>query len=402
MHLKPRFELGTIVSQFYSSYEKHHHPNGYIEKTFKAIAHCRTAKLGGHMDACDSCGSVRISYNSCRNRHCPKCQNTNKEKWLEMMQHKTVSDTSYFHTVFTIPHKLNGLCVRYPREMYTLLFDSAWATIKGFAGSEQYKNLETGMTAVLHTWGQQLMLHPHLHCIIPAGGLDKNQKWQNLKGNGKFLYPIKPLQKVYRAKFVAGLRTLIKKGIIEAQSQEMFDGLFKKPWVVYAKRPFSTEIQVIEYLARYTHKVAISNHRLQYFDEQTVSFEYKDYADKSIKKTMQLSGEEFLRRFALHLLPKRFLKIRHYGLHANSNQSKLKKIQEVLDTLKNIEKSKEPQEKKEKSWKEICIEKLSYDPDKCACCEKGRMVHIAFISAARPPPGILKKLREKQFEASQL
>ena len=243
---------------------------------------------------------------------------------------------SYFHRdvgpgVFTLPHELNGLCIRYPKLIYNLLFKTVWKTISGFAENPQYGIKQTAMTAVLHTGvvrhsGQQLSLHPHLHCIIPAGGMTASGNWKNLKGNNKkgkgFLFPIQQLQAVYKAKFLAGLRKLEKQGAIEKQVPQLLDILYRKQWIVYAKRPFAGAKQVVEYLGRYTHKVTISNHRLININDNKVTFKYKDYSDQGKTKNMTLEPPEFLRRFALHILPPGFTKIRHFALHSGACLSK--------------------------------------------------------------------------------
>ena len=237
------------------------------QKTLRAIMQCRTAAPGGHVDACDQCGTISISYNSCRNRHCPKCQGHQREEWIDKRQADLLACTCY-HVVFTLPQELNPLALHQPKPIYDALFNSAWATIHQFGKTE---GLQVGMIAVLHTWGQNLSLHPHLHCIVPGGGTDNNGKWQKQLRSDKYLFPVKALSKVFRAKYVAALRyaTIDDKPLIES--------LFKKDWIVYAKCPFGGPKQVIEYLGRYTHKVAISNHRIMEVREAEVSFRYKDY-----------------------------------------------------------------------------------------------------------------------------
>lgn len=247
--MKPALRLAEIIDKFGIEYTASQRPSGYIQKTLSALQRCRTAALGGHVDRCAdaSCGQLRISYNSCRNRHCTQCQNTQKEQWLARMEYRTLP-ISYYHGVFTIPHKFNGLCIRYPDLIYNLLIKTTWATINGFSKHPQYGIVQTGMTSVLHTWGQQMTLHPHVHCIIPAGGITSSGKWKNLKGNPSassgqaknkkkkgFLYPIDELRKVFQAKFMAGLRKLIKQGLIEKQDPKWLDEIYRKTWVVYAK-----------------------------------------------------------------------------------------------------------------------------------------------------------------------
>ena len=248
-----------------------------MQRTLRAIKHCRTASLGGHVDKCDSCGHIRISYNSCRNRHCPKCQNTQREAWIENRK-QDLLPVPYFHVVFTVPDKLNALFIRYPVQMYNLLFQSVWHTIQQFSFTKLHA--ETGMVAVLHTWGQNLSLHPHLHCVVPGGGIDYKGQWKqvNTSANGKvFLFDVKNLSTVFRGKLMDGLKKIVS--LDKTQVRE----LYKTNWVVYAKEPFAGPEQVVEYLGRYTHKVAIGNHRLLNIDTNGITFRWRDYRDNKEK-----------------------------------------------------------------------------------------------------------------------
>ena len=244
-------------------------------KTLRAIAQCRTGSLGGHVDACNECGNISISYNSCRNRHCPKCQGHKREAWIQKREAELLPCT-YYHVVFTLPKELNPLALRQPKLVYDTLFASVWGTLNQF-GKTQGSQL--GMIAVLHTWGQNLSLHPHLHCIVPGGGIDDKGSWKRQWRSDKYLFAVKALSKVFRAKYVQQLRS---NGI---DDKSLSESLFAKQWVVYAKRPFGGPQQVIEYLGRYTHKVAISNHRIMQVDDVSVSFSYKDYRNGSTQKS---------------------------------------------------------------------------------------------------------------------
>src|SRR5690606_25404808 len=237
------------------------------EKTLRALSNCRTSALGGHIDTCDGCGNLSISYNSCRNRHCPQCQGHKKEEWIQKREQDLLPCT-YYHVVFTLPEELNALALALPKLIYKTLFEAAWATLNQFGNTE---GLQLGMIAILHTWGQNLSLHPHLHCIVPGGGLTMQGKWRKKVRTNKYLFAVKALSKVFRAKFLASLRT---SGITD---RALMWKLFTKYWVVYAKRPFGGPNQVIDYLGRYTHKVAISNHRIKEVTDQQVRFEYKVY-----------------------------------------------------------------------------------------------------------------------------
>jgi hypothetical protein len=247
--------------------------NTWQLSTLRAIKNCRTAALGGHIDACDGCGNISISYNSCRNRHCGKCQGHKREEWMQTRL-KELLPVPYFHVVFTLPSELNQVCMYEPKLLYGALFASSWQTLQAFG---QEKGLKMGMIALLHTWGQQLSLHPHLHCIVPGGGVKKDGQWQPLRSNGKFLFSVKAMSKVFRAKFMAVLRAKVA---IDKATREL---VFKKDWVVYAKRPFGNAAGVLEYLGRYSHKVAISNSRIKATSKTEVSFAYKDYKVKKNK-----------------------------------------------------------------------------------------------------------------------
>lgn len=327
------------------------------QKTLRAITQCRTAALGGHIDACDTCGNISISYNSCRNRHCPKCQGHKRREWIEKREADLLPCT-YYHVVFTLPGQLNGLALQHPAMVYDALFRSVWLTLNQFGKSA---GLQLGMIAVLHTWGQNLSLHPHLHCIVPGGGIDAKQRWQRQLRSNKYLFAVKALSKVFRAKYVQHLRA---NGI---EDKTLIESLFQTPWIVYAKRPFGGPAQVIEYLARYTHKVAISNHRIQSVTGSHVSFHYKDYKDGGTVKLMALSNEEFTRRFAQHILPHRFVRIRHYGIL--SSTWKRGKLQQLQSSLK-VQRKTAP---------------LKTLLRKCPCCKTGTLITIEVFGKRGPP-----------------
>jgi hypothetical protein len=295
-------------------------------KAFRAIRNCRTAALGGHLDSCSQCGHRAISYNSCRNRHCPKCQTQTRQRWLAARE-REVLPTTYFHIVFSVPHELNMLAFENPRCFYDLLFDAASATLLEVAANRKRLGAEIGLISILHTWGQNLLLHPHIHCVVPAGGIaPDHHRWVFAKND--FFLPIPVLRKVFRGKFLAGLKLLRKRRKLcsnrpahaladPKQFAKLLRRLHLRRWVVYAKAPFGGPMQVLRYLGRYTHRVAISNHRLLAFDGERVSFRWKDYAHGGKQQVMTLTAVEFLRRFFLHVLPKGFVRIRHFGFLAN-------------------------------------------------------------------------------------
>jgi hypothetical protein len=295
-------------------------------KAFRAIQRCRTAALGGHRDACPSCRYQTISYNSCRNRHCPKCQAQARERWITARQRELL-DTSYFHVVFTVPHELNVLALENPRLFYDLLFTATAQTLLEIASDPKHLGAEIGVIAILHTWGQNLLLHPHIHCVIPAGGLSLDHlRW--VRPRYAFFLPVKVLSRIFRGKFLAGLKRLQRSKKLQCagpaaaladprQFAELLRRLHHHDWVVYAKPAFGGPMQVLRYLGRYTHRVAISNHRLLAFDQERVTFRWKDYARGGKQRQMTLTATEFLRRFFLHVLPKGFVRIRHFGFLAN-------------------------------------------------------------------------------------
>lgn len=385
--MRPKHELAEIIDRFGAEFEHQYLPNSYVRRTLSALKRCRTSSLGGHVDKCDECGHIRISYNSCRNRHCPKCQNTQREAWVEDRK-QDLLPVPYFHVVFTVPDKLNGLFIERPADLYNLLFACTWETIAQFSYTQLHA--ETGMVAILHTWGQNLSLHPHIHCVVPGGGINFRGKWKQVKisENGKvFLFSVECLSDVFRGKFIKALQKNLP------QTQEFINDMYKHNWVVYAKEPFAGPEHVIEYLGRYTHKVAISNHRLLNVDETGVRFSWFDYHDKK-EKVMPLVGSEFLRRFCMHILPKRFVRIRHYGLLSTSRREELRELQKAFGI--NV-----PVVREKKNWKEVCREHLKYDPDICPQCGKGHMSTIEKLFGPRPPPlPLIASI--KSFEKSRI
>ncbi len=301
-------------------------------KTLRAIRNCRTQALGGHLDRCSSCGHEAISYNSCRNRHCPKCQTNAREQWLAKRS-EDLLPVPYFHVVFTLPHDLSALALQNKKLMYDLLFQATSETLTEIAADPKHLGAKIGILAVLHTWGQTLQHHPHLHCVIPAGGLAlDHSRW--IRAPTSSFLPVRVLSKVFRGKFVDGLKRLFRAHklafhgslLLLAESKQFrrfLRQLFRKDWVVYAKRPFRGPEYVLQYLARYTHRVAISNHRLMAHEGGKVTFRYKDYAHGGKKRKMTVTSDEFLRRFLLHVLPRGLVRIRHFGFLANRSRSGL-------------------------------------------------------------------------------
>jgi len=349
--------------------------NSWKLRTLNALAVCRTQALGGHVDICTNpeCRKVHISYNSCRNRHCPKCQGNKREEWIQAREKELVK-APYYHVVFTLPCEVNPLCLYRPADVYNLLFKIAWLVIRDFAGNAKFLGAKTGMIAILHTWGQNLSLHPHLHCIVPGGGITPSNKWKPARGKSKYLFPVKAMSQVFRARFVKELR---KEFTLESG---LYKSLFQRPWVVYCKQPFRGPEQVIEYLGRYTHKIAISNHRIQGLENQSVRFTAKDYRKGGARYELTLTDQEFIRRFCLHILPRGFTRIRHYGILSSS-------LKKVCISLLHEELGKPEVHNIE-----------SARIGKCFACGKGALITLVNFDSRGPPSAkILKTLVNEHF-----
>lgn len=399
MSARPAFGVSDVVRIFGEKFRQRQGLSAVQKRALTDVGQCRTAVLGGHVDACDGCGTLRISYNSCRNRHCPKCQNVEREAWI-LGREEDLLPVAYYHVVFTIPLEINDLCQHNPRFLYDSLFESAWQTLRQFAADAKWSGAKTGATMVLHTWGQNLSLHPHVHAIVPAGGLSEGGVWKKCRAtrDDKFLFPVRAMSKVFRAVFLKKICPKIESGELvlpavagefdtPARYRRWRNELYRKPWAVYAKRPFGGPKQVIEYLGRYTHKSAISNHRLLEVSESGVRFSYKDYRTEGRKKEMTLAGEEFLRRWCLHVLPGGFRRVRHYGILSNALKTR------ALEACrKAIEPEKEPVPRAKKARSELralARQKLlgGCNPDLCGVCKSGRMVRIGIVPrGARDPP----------------
>lgn len=356
----------------------------------RAIASCRTESMGGHVSACNACGAQHYCYHSCRNRHCPKCQTRAKEGWLER-QRLQLLPVPYFHVVFTVPHELNALIRFNARTLYRILFAAAAATLRDFANNPRWLGGELGLTLVLHTWSQTLTQHPHVHGLVTGGALSAAGEWKPAKPG--FLFPVQALSRVFKVKYLDALDTLRARQQLkltnelqtEVQWEAALDTLRKKAWVVYLKPPLNGPEQVLEYLARYTHRIAISNERFVRVDDTDVVFRYRPPHGSiaHTKKTMRLPHEEFLRRFLLHVLPERFKRIRHYGLTANRNKAKnLAAARAVLNAPTPIP---NPAESAEAFLKRVS----GHDPARCRHCQLGLLIVIRHF----PRPARLPDLR---------
>jgi hypothetical protein len=332
-----KVELADIVRLHGAAFGADHRLSTVQYRALRAIAACRTEALGGHVAHCDACGTLRYRYHSSRNRHCPKCQTLAKERWLAARRSELLP-VPYFHLVFTLPHALNGLAQGNPRTIYRLLFQAAADTLLEFGANPRWLGGQIAATLVLHTWGQNLGQHLHVHALVSAGALHADGHW--IHSRRGFLFPVQALSQVFRGKFLTQLQRLVHNGTlrlvvadadIAAALHSLLRELRAKPWVVYAKQPFAGPTQVLDYLGRYTHRVAIANHRLLRLTETDVRFLYKDYAHGNQRKVMTLSAAEFIRRFLLHVLPAGFMRIRHYGILAN--RSKRAQLAQARDAL---------------------------------------------------------------------
>jgi hypothetical protein len=371
-------EVAHIFRQYGTSYRQIHKLPVNQLRAMHAIEVCRTGELGGHVDECE-CGHIRISYNSCRNRHCPKCQFLRKEKWIQARQ-RDLLPIRYFHVVFTIPDLVNPLALRNQEVLYNILFKAVKETLLEL-GRRMGK---IGFICILHTWGQNLMDHPHIHCIVTGGGLSGN-RWVSTRK--KFFLPEKVMARLFRGKFLSYLRGAHDKlafagGISHLKGKDAFRSLLRqlydKDWVVYCKPPFKGPETVIEYLGRYTHRVAISNRRIIGMEDGKVSFFWKDYADGSKKKVLTLTASEFIRRFLLHVLPDRFVKIRHYGLLGNRNRKK------DLETCRMALGVSAPAEKTPQTWEEMLFSITGVNIMECPICH-GRTRRRELFRYRGPP-----------------
>lgn len=379
---RPNYEVGQIIRDYGEEFCKKHNVVFQVRKTFAALAVCRTGQLGGHVEVCPECGEIHVSYNSCRDRHCPKCQNKEREAWIEMRKEEVMPGVKYFHVVFTIPDCLHPIAMLHMPVFYSCMFRAAWSTLKKFYDAQ---GLQGGMTSILHTWGSNLQYHPHIHCIVTGGGVDKDGKWRHLKGckgdAHNFLFPVQALSKVFRAKFLDLLTRELKK-TNESIEQSIRKKCIGNSWVVYSRPPAKGVNQVLEYIGRYAYRVAISNSRiLNYEADGIVTYDWKDYKHGGMHKTASMHAIDFLHLFSLHILPPAFVRIRHYGLLSPANREKVRQVQIQLGGTPL------PKVRKKKSYQTICQEK-GWEVGICKNC-KCKMIVIGVIQTSRAPPGII-------------
>jgi hypothetical protein len=372
--------MAQVIENFQHELSSQRKLPHYKLRALDALQKCRTSYMGGHIEACEGCGDIRVANNSCRNRHCPQCGAIDKEKWV-MAREADLLPVRYFHVVFTVPDKLNELFLDNQAAMFNLLFASAWTVLNDFGKTKRWIGGKIGATAILHTWGQNLRFHPHVHFIVPAGALMANGKWKRSRNRGKYLFKVEQLSEVFRARFVEQLRKLHKEKLVKGKIP---GGLFDKDWVVYAKQPFGGPEQIIRYLGRYTHRTAISNERIIDVDNRQVTFTWKDYNKGYEKQVTSLKGEEFLRLFCMHILPPGYTRLRHYGFL--SSASKRKSLSSIRKSLRVPAKKKTDT----RPWQEIALERMGIKPGVCKNCGC-RMVIIEsypnrFRMQQRAPP----------------
>lgn len=368
-------EVADILKEYGSEYRKKYKTPERQTKIMNLITSCRTSALGVHIEKCEKCGYEKPAYNSCRNRHCPKCQYRAKEKWLEKRKSELLP-VSYYHIVFTIPCELNRLALMNKKTVYDILFRSASETLLQLSRDTKHTGAETGILAILHTWGQNLTDHPHLHCVVPKGGYsEEKKKWiypKKAKYRDFFIH-VRVISRLFKNKFLYYLKEAYKNGRLETKQDfwKLIDKMYEKEWVTYCKRPFGNPARVIEYLGRYTHKTAISNNRIKRIENGKVVFGWKDYRDGGKKKEMALEPVEFIRRFMLHILPEGFFKIRYYGILSSRKKKKI--LEECLEIFRN--------KKAKRKLKFSLPEKKEW---MCPECKEGRMTFVRIPIRASP------------------
>ena len=367
---RPEHEVADIIGRFGESFIINHQPNLYQLRVLRALSLCRTAALGGHKYRCDNCGKEHISYNSCRNRHCPKCQTTKQAFWVED-RIKNAYQVKHYHIVFTVPEALNEICLIDSKWFYNHLFESVWDVLSSFGYS--HYGVESGAICILHTWGQNLSLHPHVHCIVPSLGYTFKGRLKHIGKNGKYLYPVTQLSLKFRSRFMDGVKKYLARKNLLQDYQKQVKAAWSKPWIVFCEPSLGKAEHVIGYLGQYTHRVAITNHRIVDITGHEVLFSLKDYRDHGRHKITRLSGEEFLRRFCLHILPQGFVKIRHYGVYSSRFRNTVLKVDGKMVIL-SVE-----------TTVERVNRLIGIDVSCCPRCKKGRLIAVAVIPRSRSP-----------------
>jgi hypothetical protein len=383
--MRPPLEVADIFRQHGYDFRLTHPLSPEQHRVMRAIERCRTAALGGHVDQCDTCGHQRISYNSCRNRHCPKCQSLAKARWLDARLAELLP-VPYFHVVFTLPEQLASVALQNKRVVYNLLFSAAAETLRTIAADPRHLGAEIGFLAVLHTWGQTLRHHPHLHCVVPGGGLSVDgERWRSCRQG--FFLPVNVLARLFRRLFLQALARAYEQGKLTFHGAREYlakplafnrlcASLRAREWWVYAKPPFGGPEQVLAYLGRYTHRVAISNHRLLSLKDDNVTFSWKDYRHGNQQSLMTLSTDEFIRRFLLHVLPRGFQRIRQFGLLANRRRGEqLARCRQLLGTATPAA------EPLPANYKSLYQTVTGASLEHCPACRTGNMKFAALLAS---------------------
>lgn len=377
-----------VFLRFYSRYEQSYTPSTQQAKACADIMRYRTAALGGHVSECDECGHIAVRYNSCRNRHCPLCQGVTKAVWVDERS-RDILNAPYFHVVFTVPQQLHQLIYQNQELLYGLMYKAVAETLSELSKDKKYLGAQVGFFSLLHTWGQDLHYHPHIHTVVLAGGLTKQNQWRN--STKKFFIPVKVLSKKFRGKYLHYLKQCYHQNLLEfygnAQEyqnpkifRDLLDQCYAQDWYTYTKKTFSGPLAVVQYLGRYTHRIAISNTRIVSMDEHTVTITVRDYKCSNQTKTLTLEGAEFIRRFLMHILPKGFVKIRHYGLLANRNKKTKLKLCRKLTCSPTYK----PKFEGLKTIEILCI-LVGRDVTVCPVCGEGKMRTAYSLSAGSSP-----------------
>jgi len=378
--MRTTYELADVVNRFAPDLLKKTNLAPLQLKVLDKIASCRTAALGGHEEACDTCGTVRYSYNSCGDRHCPKCQAAKQAIWVEDLMHNTLP-IRHYHIVFTVPHQLNAVCLFNQQMYYDILFAAVWNTLRSFGYT--HFGVETGAVAVLHTWGQNLTLHPHVHCIVPAAGYTLDGDWKSIGSTGCYLYPVHQLSDAFKGKFLESLKRSLRKQDQLSLFNDKVQQAYGTKWVVHCEPSLASAEHVVKYLGQYTHRVAITNQRILNITDSQVTFLAKDYRDSAAQKPVTLDGTEFLRRFSMHILPQRFVKIRRYGIynHTLKRKQKLQFVPDEKPELQELERRIDGPETKLQR-----LERLTgVNPCLCPVCKTGHMVIVKVLPRIRSP-----------------
>jgi len=390
--MRAKFELSDAVNLFGAGLAAEGKLTLLQIRVLDKIQCCRTSALGGHEEICENCGVVRYSYNSCGDRHCPKCQAAKQAFWIDDLMQTTLP-VKHYHIIFTVPHQLNAVCLHNQRMYYDLLFSAVWHTLRSFGYS--HYGVECGAVAVLHTWGQNLSLHPHIHCLVPAAGYTLDGRWKNIGHSVNYLYPVHQMSEAFKAKFLDSLKRTLRKQNELSLFYNAVQQTYKTKWVAHCEPSLASAEHVVKYLGQYTHRIAITNQRILNIADDKVTFIAKDYRDRAIKKPVTFDGIEFLRRFTMHILPQRFVKIRRFGIynHTTKRNLELQFVAEEKHSIETVIKRKQPPETNMERFTRL----TGVNPCLCPVCKTGRMVTIRELPRIRSPAWPLLKSPMTQY-----